>query len=395
VPRSVKPPKGLEIRVADKGDLDALVSAMGQHEFFVDRIGHTRQRAGALLVAWLDGAVVGDVYLYCEVQEEPELRRVHPGVPVLNHLEVTPPRQRRGIGTALIRACEAAARERGHDVLSLGVGLDNPDARRLYERLGYHDWGQGPIITRWTEPDGDGGIRHVSLDIDVMMRSLAAPWVEAWAAWQPIQIACRLADVDRPWHVAGGWALDLWHSEQGLGRLREHSDLEIAIPRGAYRAFADALRDLEPYAAHAGAVWPLGDAIPKRHVRQVWMAEEGAYRTDMFLEAGGDRTWVFKRDDRIRRPMGQAVARTRDGIPYLRPEAVLLYKAHLRGGVARPQDEADFAAVSPHLADDEREWLAAALDTVYPNHPWRDALRPAAAGQRVVGGRRRRRRRIG
>ena len=374
MPRSVNPPKGLEIRVANKGDLDALVSAMGQREFFIDRIGRTRQRAGVLLVAWLDGAVVGDVYLYCEVQEEPELRRVYPGVPVLNHLEVTPWLRRRGIGTALIRAGETAARERGHDVLTLGVGLDNPDARRLYERLGYRDWGQGSIVTRWTEPDPSGGIRHVSLDMDVMVRSLAAPPEDAWAAWQPTEIARRLADVDRPWHVAGGWALELWYGEQGLGPLRKHSDLEIAIPRGAYRVFADTLGDLEPYAAHGGAVWALGDATPRRHVRQVWMAEDGAYRTDMFLEAGGGRTWVFKRDERIRRPMGQAIVRTRDGIPYLRPEAALLYKAPRHDGASRPKDEADFAAVSPHLSADARHWLAAALDTAYPGHPWRDAL---------------------
>ena len=171
--RSV-PPKGLEIRVADKSDLDALVTAMGQPDFFTDRIGRTRQGAGELLVAWLDGEVVGDVYLYREVHEEPELRREFPGVPLLNHLEVTPAWQGRGIGTALVHACEAAARERGHDVLILGVGLDNSDAKRLYKRLGYVDWGRGPIVTRWTEPDGAGGVRYASLDMDVMVRSMAA-----------------------------------------------------------------------------------------------------------------------------------------------------------------------------------------------------------------------------
>jgi GNAT superfamily N-acetyltransferase len=368
------PPKGLEIRVAHKGDLGALVSAMGQREFFTDRIGRTRQRAGALLVAWLDGAVVGDVYLHCEVPEEPELRRTFPGVPVLNHLEVTPRLQRRGIGTALIRACEAAACERGDDVLLLGVGLDNPDARRLYERLGYHDWGQGPIVTHWTEPDGRGGTRRVSLDIDVMVASLAAPWVDAWAAWHPTEITRRLADVERPWHVAGGWALDLWYAEKGLGRLRDHEDLEIAIPRGSFRVFVDAL-GLRPYGVHAGAIWPLGAATPRRHVRQVWMAENGSYRTDMFLEAGGDRTWVYKRDKRIRRPMSQAIARTNAGIPYLRPEAALLYKSGAPRGVPREKDEADFAAVAPELDDGARGWLDSALAIARPDHPWRKALR--------------------
>src|SRR5215475_7739465 len=237
MPRSVAP-GGLAIRAATKEDLGALVSAMGQRAFFTDRIGRSRQGVGVLLAAWIDGVVVGDVYLYCEAHEEPELRRELPGVPVLNHLEVAAGWQRRGIGTALVHACEHAARDRGHDVLLLGVGLDNPDAKRLYQRLGYRDWGRGSIVTRWTEPDGHGGIRRVSLDMDVMTRSFAAPPIDAWAPWHPGQIAERLAGVLRPWHVAGGWALELWRADRGLAPLRDHGDLEIAIPRGAYPEIA-------------------------------------------------------------------------------------------------------------------------------------------------------------
>jgi GNAT superfamily N-acetyltransferase len=374
VSRSVGPPKGLEIRVAHRTDLDALVTAMGQPDFFTDRIGRTRQGAGELLVAWLDREVVGDVYLYREGHEEPELRREFPGVPLLNHLEVTPALHRRGIGTALVHACEAAARERGHDVLILGVGLDNPDAKRLYEHLGYVDWGHGPIVTRWTEPDGADGVRHVSLDMDVMVRSMAAPPIDAWAPWHPRVIADRLAHVDRPWHVAGGWALEMWRAEHDLGPLRDHEDVEIAIPRVALPTFAAALGDLDLYAVHAGAVWPLHGGKPKAHVRQVWAAEGDRYRTDLFLETGGDRTWVFRRDDRVRRPMRRMVARTRDGVPYLRPEGVLLYKA----AGTRPKDQADFEAVAPDLDAESVRWLVDTLSSAYPGHPWIATLQSVA-----------------
>jgi GNAT superfamily N-acetyltransferase len=375
---SVRTPKGLEIRVAGKGDLDALVAAMGQPDFFTDRIGRTRQGVGELLVAWLDGNIVGDVYLYREVHEEPELRREFPGVPLLNHLEVTPAWQGRGIGTALIHACEAAARAHGHDVLILGVGLDNPDAKRLYERLGYVAWPRGPIVTRWTEPDGAGGIRYVSLDIDVMVRSMAAPAIDAWVPWHPRVIADRLAHVDRPWHVAGGWALELWRADHDLGPLRDHGDLEIAIPRAAYRTFAAALGDLDLYAVHAGAVWPLRGAKPKASVRQVWVAEGGRYRTDLFLETGGDRTWIFRRDDRVRRPMGRMVARTRDGVPYLRPEGVLLYKAAGEAVGLRPKDRNDFDAIAPDLDAESARWLVDALSIAYPAHQWIATLQSVA-----------------
>jgi ribosomal protein S18 acetylase RimI-like enzyme len=43
----------------------------------------------------------------------------------------------RGIGTALIEAVERRARRQGLRGVNLEVGVDNGDAIRLYERLGY------------------------------------------------------------------------------------------------------------------------------------------------------------------------------------------------------------------------------------------------------------------
>jgi GNAT superfamily N-acetyltransferase len=163
----------LRIRPATRGDLKTLVKHLGDEMYFTDRLGRMRHNLGVLLVAWIGAEPVGDVYLWCETHEEPELREAYPGVPLLNHLEVAPAYQNRGIGTALVHAVEDVARKRGHDRVVLGVGVDNPDAKRLYERLGYVDWGKGPIVARWTEPDGTGGIRHVSLTCDTMVIDLA------------------------------------------------------------------------------------------------------------------------------------------------------------------------------------------------------------------------------
>jgi len=159
------------IRVATRHDLEALVTAFGQRMLFTDRIGRTRQRAGELLVAWVGGVPVGDVYLWCEPLEEPELRARFPGVPLLNHLEVGAAWRGRGVGTALVRAVERAAARRGHRQLLLGVAPGNARAKGLYGRLGYADWGGGPIVSRWTEPDGRGGIREASMTIDIMVTS--------------------------------------------------------------------------------------------------------------------------------------------------------------------------------------------------------------------------------
>ncbi len=125
-----------------------------------------------LLVAWLDGRPVGDVFLECEPAEEPEVRRHLPGVPRLGHLEVLAPLQRRGIGTALIRAGKDTARRLGHGELALGVGLDNPDARRLYQRLGYADWSHGTVVGTWVEREHDGPPVTVSEVCDMLVKRL-------------------------------------------------------------------------------------------------------------------------------------------------------------------------------------------------------------------------------
>lgn len=160
------------IRPARRTDIAALVVALGQETFFTDRIGRMRHNLGELLIAFAGQVPVGDVYLWCEPVEEVEVRTAFPGVPMLNHLEVAPGWQGQGIGTRLVRAAEDAARRRGFDRIVLGVGVDNPDAKRLYERLGYVDWENGPVVARWTEPDGAGGVREASLTCDTMVASL-------------------------------------------------------------------------------------------------------------------------------------------------------------------------------------------------------------------------------
>lgn len=56
---------------------------------------------------------------------------------LLDELYVLPPFQGQQLGTRLLQAAEACAREAGCHALRLEVSDDNPGARRLYERLGY------------------------------------------------------------------------------------------------------------------------------------------------------------------------------------------------------------------------------------------------------------------
>jgi hypothetical protein len=79
---------------------------------------------------------------------------------------------------------------------------------------------------------------------------------------------------------------------------------------------------------------------------------------------------VFLRDERIRVPAEELILHTHDGIPYVRPDVALLFKAK----TTRPKDEADFTVVLPALDDDQRGWLADALELVHPGHRWLGAL---------------------
>ena len=61
-------------------------------------------------------------------------------------LDVGPAFQRKGVGTALIKAVEAIAATRDVAEINLEVTIDNKDAIRLYGRLGYRICGD-PVMT--------------------------------------------------------------------------------------------------------------------------------------------------------------------------------------------------------------------------------------------------------
>ena len=194
------------------------------------------------------------------------------------------------------------------------------------------------------------------------------PDLEAWEAWHPRVVADRLSGVDVPWCVAAGWALDLFRGAP----TRAHEDVEIAVPAARYEAVAERFGDCEFYAVCDGEVWPVSDDT-LRGGYQTWARDKatGKWRLDIFREPHDGDVWVCRRDSRIRRPYPEIIEFTSDGIPYLIPEIVLLFKAKDR----RDKDEADFAGVVPVLDVGRRDWLDDALGLIHPAHPWRARLR--------------------
>ena len=200
-----------------------------------------------------------------------------------------------------------------------------------------------------------------------------APDLSAWEAWRPEEVHRRLARVKAPWYVAAGWAIDLFLG----GQRREHEDLEIAVPRRGLHEVLEALAGFDFFAAGVpgpGLVTPLesvaGDALESYH--QTWVREPatGLWRLDIHREPSDGDTWIYRRDERIRLPYERVISTTADGIPYGRPEIVLLFKARH----PRSKDEDDFAAVLPRLDREQRRWLAGALELTHPGHSWLPAL---------------------
>jgi len=191
--------------------------------------------------------------------------------------------------------------------------------------------------------------------------------LDAWDAWSPHEAARHLETLTTPWYVTAGWALDLFLGAQ----TREHTDLEIGVPAQRFAEVREALASFEFVVIGDGKAWPMTDSTLSTH-HQTWVRDRdgGPWRVDVMREPWDGDTWTCRRDPRIRLQAASLTSRTADGIPYLQPEVVLLFKAK----VVRPKDEMDFATVLPHLDSRRRLWLRDTLTLVHPGHAWLESL---------------------
>lgn len=200
-------------------------------------------------------------------------------------------------------------------------------------------------------PDG------IVLDAD----ELDARWADAW---KPEQVAARLVGASSTWCIAAGWALDLFRGRQS----RHHGDLEIAVPAAGFSEIRGYFPEYVFDGVGSGRIWAGAGAEVLAATHQTWLRDpaSGQFLFDVFREPHEGRTWICRRDDSIRLPYDEIIERTADGIPYLVPELVLLFKAK----AARPKDQVDFEEVLPLLGRARRDALRGWLLRVHPGHPW-------------------------
>lgn len=186
----------------------------------------------------------------------------------------------------------------------------------------------------------------------------------AWNVLHPRQVAPLFLALDASWWVTGGWALDLF-----LGRERVHSDLDVAVLRREQDAVRSHLAAWDLHIAHDGTLtpWPPGERLPFDR-STVWArpARYLPWQLEVFFETAEGEEWLYARDEQVRLPLLALGMETVDGVPYVRPEVVLLYRAPTAG----PADDSDLREVAARLSVVGRGWLRDALSTAYPGHRW-------------------------
>lgn len=189
-----------------------------------------------------------------------------------------------------------------------------------------------------------------------------------WDAWSPHQAFDYLSGCRVPWWLAGGWALEA-HAGLLESPRREHSDLDLALLRPHLPIVREHLRGWDLQVAHDGALTPLGETLPvDRHALWCRPSVDHDWAFELLISNTGEDglQWVFRRDERVRLPVADIGKRDPDGVPFLVPQIVLLFKA----ARARQVDMEDLRDTLPHLRDNERRWLNQSIELVHPGHPW-------------------------
>jgi GNAT superfamily N-acetyltransferase len=168
----------ITIRPAEASQLELL-----EHEFSPQSLSkHHYKRyevqkrgEGVYLIAWHDHIPVGHFLLRWTGPTDARVMR-YVDVTQSAFLEAGGTQEayrRKGVATALIREAERLAKAKGCFQIGLKVGsTDNPDAKRLYEHLGYVDWGHGDLLISWEYIDRDGNTGTESEIVTYMYKPL-------------------------------------------------------------------------------------------------------------------------------------------------------------------------------------------------------------------------------
>lgn len=162
-----------DCRAQDVAVLQAAAPFPGQTNLHAQRFERQQDGAVSYLIAWLDGAPVGNAEVRWEGCTEVAVRARFDGCPEIGALDVWPEAMRsRGVGSALLTAAEARIVGRELRWSGVGVALDNPRAADLYRRRGYGGL-SARYVASWTYLDLEGVAVTQADDCEFLVKVLA------------------------------------------------------------------------------------------------------------------------------------------------------------------------------------------------------------------------------
>lgn len=253
---------------------------------------------------------------------------------------------------------------------------DRDEQRLLVAESGCDAWGDALLLQQYGAVVAEVRPHLAALRMGAAPRALldeaARWWIDATGFGPLHALAAEMDGCTCDWAVGSGWAIDLF-----LGRVtRVHHDIDLIVDRRdqfalrvhlaarGYNFVTPLNGRLEPWPPHMRIELP-------RH--QVHAHRENDF-IDILLTDFDGGFWRYRRDPIVARAVERAFRQTDNGLRYLAPELVLLFKSKNTGTHDRPKDQQDFDAVVAQLDDEARAWLRWALVATEPSHAWLQSL---------------------
>ncbi|HEU4783157.1 MAG TPA: GrpB family protein [Ktedonobacterales bacterium] len=243
--------------------------------------------------------------------------------------------------------------------------LRHDEAARQALSARKQEWADNPESPGYHEAKGEL--------LDRLAEDAHQLWIEQEHFGPTLRVAEELRDMPCPWYICGGWALDLFRGQVS----RVHLDVDVIVPRADQLVMQKNLTD-QGWSLVTSSLdgqrlerWPLYMRLePPRH--QVHALRDGAFIDILLTDLEG--AWHYRREPTVIRDLSRIGLQSPEGIWFLAPELVLLFKSANTSGRERNNDQGDFERTYSSLEPERRAWLRWALTAVDPSHPWIEQL---------------------
>ena len=121
-----------------------------------NRLKEQQSGKAAYLIAWYEKQAIGHALVKWDGPAHRAIASQLDHCAEIEDLFVHPGYRSRGVGSQLLHCAGQMAKQHRVPIMGLGVAVDNPGARRLYECKGFKDTGFGEYTSRWPWRDQDG-----------------------------------------------------------------------------------------------------------------------------------------------------------------------------------------------------------------------------------------------